>query len=123
MTGLIVAGLVGGLIAGLLGVGGGIIFVPALVVFVGASQVGAEATSLLAILPVAIVGAWRQGSYGNLRLKEGLGLGLLSIAGAVAGVALSNVIPQRGLELGFAVLSLAIAVQMVVRTRRADTEG
>jgi len=123
MTGLIVAGLVGGLIAGLLGVGGGIIFVPALVVFVGASQVGAEATSLLAILPVAIVGAWRQGSYGNLRLKEGLGLGLLSIAGAVAGVALSNVIPQRGLELGFAALSLAIAVQMVVRTRRADTEG
>ena len=123
MMGLIAAGLVGGLIAGLLGVGGGIIFVPALVVFVGASQVGAEATSLLAILPVAIVGAWRQGSYGNLRLKEGLGLGLLSIAGAVAGVALSNVIPQRGLELGFAALSLAIAVQMVVRTRRADTEG
>ena len=123
MMGLIAAGLVGGLIAGLLGVGGGIIFVPALVVFVGASQVGAEATSLLAILPVAIVGAWRQKSYGNLRLKEGLGLGLLSIAGAVAGVALSNVIPQRGLELGFAVLSLAIAVQMVVRTRRADTEG
>ena len=123
MTGLIVAGLVGGVIAGLLGVGGGIIFVPALVVFVGASQVGAEASSLLAILPVAIVGAWRLKSYGNLRLKEGLGLGLLSIAGAVGGVALSNVIPQRGLELGFAALSLAIAVQMVVRTRRADAEG
>lgn len=123
MMGLIAAGLVGGVIAGLLGVGGGIIFVPALVVFVGASQVGGEATSLLAILPVAIVGAWRQESYGNLRLKEGLGLGLLSIAGAVGGVALSNVIPQRGLELGFAVLSLAIAVQMVLRTRRAGAEG
>jgi hypothetical protein len=122
MMGLVAAGLVGGVIAGLLGVGGGIIFVPALVVFIGASQVGAEATSLLAILPVAIVGAWRQSRYGNLRLKEGLGLGVLSIAGAIAGVALSNVIPQRGLELGFAVLSLIIAAQMVSRTRRAGAE-
>ena len=123
MIGLVVAGLVGGVIAGMLGVGGGIVFVPALVVFVGASQIGAEATSLLAILPVAVVGAWRQNAYGNLRLREGVGLGVLSIAGAVGGVALANVIPQRGLELGFAILSLAIAAQLVARTRRAGPES
>ena len=62
MTSLVVAGLLGvaaGLLAGLFGVGGGILFVPTLALVLGLTQVHAEATSLLAILPTALVGSWR----------------------------------------------------------------
>ena len=74
----ILIGLLGGAVAGLMGVGGGILFVPALVIFLDQSQVHAEATSLLAIIPVAIVGTWRQIGYGNVRLQHAAAIGLLS---------------------------------------------
>jgi uncharacterized protein len=119
---LILCGLAAGLLSGMLGVGGGVLFVPALVVAVSATQLEAEATSLLAILPVAVVGAWSQSRYGNLRLKEGLLIGALSIVGAVGGVALANALPERALELAFAALSLAIAAQLVYRVRRRVRE-
>ena len=63
-------GVAGGVTGGLLGVGGGILFVPALVLFLGLSQLAGEATSLLAIVPVAILGAWRQHGYGNVRRMQ-----------------------------------------------------
>ena len=91
-----------GLVAGLLGVGGGTLFIPGLVLLAGLSQVDAEATSLLAIVPVALVGAWRQARYGNLRLRDGVVLGVLAVPGSVAGVALANVLPERAVELAFA---------------------
>ena len=109
----ILAGFAGGVVAGMLGVGGGVVFVPALVIFVGLSQLDAEATSLLAIIPVAIAGAWRQHRYGNLRVRDGLVVGVLAIPGAVAGVALANVVPERVLEIGFGVLLLFVAGQLV----------
>ncbi|MFN8131967.1 MAG: sulfite exporter TauE/SafE family protein [Solirubrobacteraceae bacterium] len=118
MIWLVLTGLAAGLLSGMLGVGGGVLFVPALVVAVAATQVEAEATSLLAILPVAVVGAWSQRRYGNVRLKEAGLIGVLSIAGAVGGVALANALPERALKLAFAALSLAIAVQLVLRVRR-----
>ena len=110
---LMLVGLGAGLIAGLFGVGGGIMFVPALVLFAGLSQLEAEATSLLAIVPVATMGAWRQHRYGNLRLRAGLLIGAIAVAGSVAGVLIANVVPERGLELGFAALLLFTAVQVV----------
>lgn len=113
-------GLAAGVLAGMLGVGGGILFVPALVIFLGFSQLDAEATSLLAIVPVAVVGAWRQRRYGNLRLGEGLALGVLSVAGALGGVVAANAVPQRALEVGFAALALVIAAQLVRRSLRHD---
>lgn len=113
-------GLAAGVLAGMLGVGGGILFVPALVIFLGFSQLDAEATSLLAIVPVAVVGAWRQRRYGNLRLGEGLALGVLSVAGALGGVVAANAVPQRALEVGFAALALVIAAQLVRRSLRDD---
>jgi uncharacterized membrane protein YfcA len=113
-------GLAAGVVAGMLGVGGGILFVPALVIFLGFSQLDAEATSLLAIVPVAVVGAWRQRGYGNLRLGDGLALGGLSVAGALGGVVAANSVPQRALELGFAALALVIAAQLVRRGLRED---
>ncbi|HEY7266330.1 MAG TPA: sulfite exporter TauE/SafE family protein [Solirubrobacterales bacterium] len=113
-----IMGFAGGIIGGLLGVGGGILFVPALVIFMNESQVGAEATSLLAIVPVAIVAVWRQLGYGNVRVREGLVIGALSPVGVGIGVVASNQISQRALELIFAGLALVIAAQLLYRAFR-----
>jgi uncharacterized membrane protein YfcA len=108
-------GIAAGVLSGLFGVGGGIVFVPALVVFFDLGQVDAEATSLIAMIPVALVGAYRQHRYGNLRLRDGTVIGLLSAGGGAAGVALANVLPERALEIAFAGLMLVIAAQLVRR--------
>jgi uncharacterized membrane protein YfcA len=113
-------GVMAGVIAGLLGVGGGILFVPAMTIFLGFSQLHAEATSLVAIVPVSVVGAWRQHRYGNLRVREGAVLGVLSVAGVVGGVAAANVVPERALEVAFALIMLAIAAQLVRRVLTED---
>ena len=115
----IVMGFAGGVISGLLGVGGGILFVPALTLVISLTQVKAESTSLLAIIPVALVGAARQYRYGNVRLREGVILGALSALGVLGGVALANSLPQRALKLGFAALMLIVAVQFLRRFAQA----
>jgi uncharacterized membrane protein YfcA len=114
----IALGVVAGVVAGLLGVGGGILFVPALVFFRDLGQVDAEATSLLAIVPVALVGTWRQWGYGNVRLREAALVGAVAVPGASLGVVVANLLPERALEIAFAVLLLAIAGQLVARTAR-----
>jgi uncharacterized protein len=108
-------GFAGGVTGGLLGVGGGVMFVPALVFFLGLSQLAGEATSLLAIIPVAILGAWRQHGYGNVRLREGVAIGALSVPGVLLGAVLAEELPERALELGFAALQLFFAVTLVRR--------
>jgi uncharacterized protein len=113
-------GFLGGMLGGLLGVGGGVIFVPALAIFMDETQVRAEATSLLAIVPVAIVAVWRQRGYGNVRVREGLVIGALSPVGVGIGVVVSNAVSQRALELIFAGLALVIAAQLLIRALRPD---
>jgi uncharacterized membrane protein YfcA len=112
-------GMLGGMVGGLLGVGGGILFVPALAIFLDKSQLDAEATSLLAIVPVAIVGTWRQSGYGNVRLRDGMLIGALSVLGVGLGVVVANAIPQRALELSFAALALLMATQLLRRALAA----
>ena len=112
LTGLIALSFVAGVSGGLLGVGGGIVFVPVLVVFAHLTQLEAVATSLVAIVLVAVVGTVRQRGYGNVRLRDGLLIGVLSPFGVVAGVVLANVLPERVLELSFAGLQLAFALQL-----------
>jgi uncharacterized protein len=112
-VGALLVGFAAGVVSGMLGVGGGILFVPALVIFLGLSQVDAEATSLLAIIPVALVGAASQRRYGNLRLRDAVVLGALAVPGAVAGVAVVNAIPERVVEVLFALLMLYVASRMV----------
>jgi uncharacterized membrane protein YfcA len=112
-------GFAGGVLGGLVGVGGGILFVPALAVFLDESQLHAQATSLLAIVFVAAVGVWRQRGYGNVRLRDGLLVGALSPLGVAIGVGISNAVPQRTLELLFAALVLIIAAQLVRRSLAA----
>ena len=120
MSGAIAIGLAGGIIAGLLGVGGGVVFVPGLVIFLGLGQHQAEATSLLSIVPVAIVGTYRQDRYGNVRRRDALMLGLLSVAGAASGVALANALSGEVLRDGFAVMIIIVAAQLTRRALRDD---
>lgn len=112
----ILLGLLAGAVGGLVGVGGGILFVPALAIFMGQSQLEAEATSLVAIVLVAIVGAWRQHGYGNVRPRDALVIGVLSPLGVVAGTVLANNVSERTLEVGFACLVLYFAAQLVRRS-------
>ena len=118
MIGAVAIGLAAGIIAGLLGVGGGVLFVPGLVFFLGLNQHHAEATSLLAIVPVALVGTYRQDRYGNVRRADALTLGLLSLAGAAAGVALANALSGTVLRDAFAALMVIVAAQLVHRALR-----
>src|ERR1700750_1708585 len=99
VAGVIAIGVAAGVVAGMLGVGGGILFVPALVLFADLNQVDAEATSLLAIVPVALVGAVRQRAYGNVRLGDAALVGGLSAAGVTLGVVVANAVPERALEV------------------------
>jgi uncharacterized protein len=112
-------GFIGGAVGGLLGVGGGVVFVPALVIFLDHSQLTAESTSLFAIVPVAIAGVARQRQYDNVRIADGLLIGLLSVPGVAAGVLISNAVSQRALELAFAALLIVVACQLVVRALRS----
>ena len=119
MIAAIAIGFAAGVVSGLLGVGGGILFVPALTLALSLSQIKAEATSLLAVIPVALVGAGRQYQYGNVRLREAAVLGALSALGVLGGVALANVLPERVLRFGFAALLLVVAAQFLRRWYRA----
>ena len=107
--------LAGGLAGGLVGVGGGVLFVPALTIFLGLSQIEGESTSLLMIVIVALVGAVRQNAYGNLDLRAALIIGVLSPLGVLVGVIVANELSQRALELSFAALALYVAYGLVRR--------
>ncbi len=122
MIGAIAIGIAGGIVAGLLGVGGGVLFVPGLVLFLKLGQHQAEATSLLAIVPVAIAGTIRQDRYGNVHRVDAIMVGALSLAGAIAGVALANALSGRALRVAFALLILLVAAQLVRATLRETGE-
>jgi uncharacterized membrane protein YfcA len=113
-------GLVGGALAGLFGVGGGIVFVPALALVLGLAQLHAEASSLLAILPTALVGTWRQRRYGNVDGKVALAVGLASIGGVQVGVLLAESLPEGILRRLFGALLLVTAAHFAWRTWRGS---
>jgi uncharacterized membrane protein YfcA len=110
-------GAVAGILAGLFGVGGGILFVPTLLAL-GLSQLHAEATSLLAIIPTVAAGTWRQRRYGNIRWRAALVLGIASIGGVEGGAVLATHLPEHTLRKLFAVLVLVTAAQIAWRARR-----
>jgi uncharacterized protein len=114
---VVAIGFVGGVLAGLFGVGGGIVFVPALALVLGLTQLHAEASSLLAILPTALVGTWRQRAYGNVSLRVAAAVGIGSVAGVQAGVALAESLPESVLRRLFGVLVIVSAAQIAWRAR------
>jgi uncharacterized membrane protein YfcA len=113
----ILLGLTAGVLAGLFGVGGGILFVPTLT-WLGLTQLHAEASSLLAIIPTVLVGVWRQQRYGNVRWRASLTMGVASVAATVAGAQVAESLPEHVLRKLFAVLLLATAAQIAWRARR-----
>ena len=120
--GIVVAalGFVAGALAGLFGVGGGILFVPALTLVVGLPQLRAEGASLLAIIPVSLLGSWRQQKAGTVRWGAAAVMGTASVATAVIGAFIADATPPRTLRLLFALLMLATAAQLGWRAHRAD---
>jgi uncharacterized membrane protein YfcA len=112
-----VLGVVAGVLSGLFGVGGGILFVPILT-WIGLSQLHAEASSLLAIIPTVLVGVWRQQLYGNVRWRSAAVLGVASIAATVGGAQLAVSLPESTLRRLFALLMLGTAGQIAWRARR-----
>lgn len=120
IAGTLAIGFAAGMASGMLGIGGGLLFVPGLVLLLGETQLRAEATSLLAIIPVAIVGATRQKSYGNLRLRDALTIGVLSPVGVFGGVALANVVSDKLLSYLFAAMLLYFAYGLARRAIKPD---
>jgi uncharacterized membrane protein YfcA len=112
------AGLAGGVLAGLFGVGGGIVYVPTLALGLGLAQLEAEATSLLAILPTVAAGALSQHRYGNVFWRASVVLGLAGVAGVLGGVWLARAIPEADLRRLFGALMIAVAAQVAWRAIR-----
>ncbi len=113
-------GAVTGVTAGLFGIGGGIILVPALIVLFGYSDLLAKGTSLLAMVPTAAVGSLANLRAGQVDLRAGAVVGLAATAASFVGVALAFLVPPRWSSGLFAALILAAAAQMVVRMVRVS---
>jgi hypothetical protein len=111
-------GLAAGVMSGLFGVGGGILFVPALVAL-GLGQLDAQGTSLLAILPTVAAGTWNQRRYGNLRVRTAIVVGLASIVGVEVGARIVLELPESAVRRLFAVLLFAVAAQLLWRAHRS----
>ena len=114
----VLLGVAAGILSGLFGVGGGILFVPTLTAL-GLSQLHAEASSLLAIIPTVMVGVWRQQRYGNVRWRPAVIIGVASIGAAVAGAQVAESLPEATLRKLFAVFLLVTAAQIAWRARKS----
>jgi uncharacterized protein len=113
----LVLGFGAGTLSGLFGVGGGVLFVPTLVLVVGLSQLDSQATSLAAMIPVVVFGAWQQSKAGNVRWKAGLAVGLTSVIGVLGGAALATSLGDELLRVLFAFFLLFVAAQLLWSTR------
>ena len=111
-------GVAAGILAGLFGVGGGILFVPTLTLGLGLTQLHAEASSLLAIIPTVAAGTWRQQRYGNVRWRPAVVIGLAAVAGVEGGVVVAEHLPEHALQRLFGALMIVVAVQVAWRARK-----
>jgi uncharacterized membrane protein YfcA len=112
----VVLGAVAGVLAGMFGVGGGILFVPTLT-WLGLTQVHAEASSLFAIIPTVVVAVWRQQRHGYVRWSAALVIGVASIGAAVGGAQAAKSLPESTLRKLFACFMLLAAAQIAWRVR------
>jgi uncharacterized membrane protein YfcA len=110
-------GLAAGVLSGLFGVGGGILFVPTLVAL-GLGQIDAQATSLLAIIPTVAAGAWNQRRYGHLRVQSAIVVGLASVAGVEVGARIATGISEGTLRRMFGILLFFVAGQLAFQAYR-----
>jgi uncharacterized membrane protein YfcA len=112
-------GLTAGVLAGLLGIGGGVLMVPAMVLLMAYDQHVAQGTSLLVIIPAALAGSWTHHRAGRLSLRDAGALAIGGVAGALLGSLTALSLDEVLLQRLFAVLLIAVAIRMLlVRPRR-----
>lgn len=114
MLKLAAIGAAAGAFSGLFGVGGGTIIVPLLILWFGFGERVATGTSLVAIAVIALFAAVGQGLYGNVKLLDGLLIGIPAVAGVVVGTGLQQRLPERGIALAFAALLTGMAIELIV---------
>jgi uncharacterized membrane protein YfcA len=112
---VLAVGFLAGTIAGVFGVGGGVVFVPSLVFIFGMTQTDANATSLIAIVPVALVGSYRNYRYGNVVVREALWIGVVALPAALVGGYVANRIPEEALRFLFVGLAVYVGYRMARR--------
>jgi uncharacterized membrane protein YfcA len=108
-------GTLAGLLSGLFGVGGGVVIVPLLILWLGFGEREATGTSLAAIVVIAAVATAVHGAYGNVHLREGMLVGVPAVVGVIAGTELQRRISTRAISLIFAVLLAATAIDLLLR--------
>ncbi|NDD61823.1 MAG: sulfite exporter TauE/SafE family protein [Actinobacteria bacterium] len=115
---LVVVGFVSGVLAGLLGIGGGIVMVPALMLLGGISAVLAKGTSLAAIVPTSVMGTWRNRKSANVDVRAGATIGIAGAATAVVGGVIAEALPERAAAVSFAVLMVAVCARLALAMRQ-----
>ncbi|HEX5893331.1 MAG TPA: sulfite exporter TauE/SafE family protein [Solirubrobacterales bacterium] len=111
---LAVIGTAAGAFSGLLGVGGGSVIVPLLIVWLGFGEREATGTSMMAIVVIAALAVSLQAAYGNVDPANAALVGVPAIAGVVVGTAVQQRVPERLISLLFAALLIVIAVELIV---------
>ena len=118
---LVLIGLVTGTLAGLLGIGGGVVMVPAMVVFFNELNVVAKGTSVAVIIPTSIMGTWRNWKADNVDLRVAGIVGVAGIVSAIGGGIIADHMSQDLSNILFASLVLVVAIRMIFDLRRDST--
>ncbi len=123
LLGLLAVGVAAGFFAGLLGVGGGVVVVPAMVLFLGFDQHVAQGTSLVVMIPAALVGSWTNYRRGSLSLRDALLLAVGGVIGALGGslfaLSLDDVVLRRLFALFLIVIAARMLLPRLIRDREA----
>jgi uncharacterized protein len=120
---LITLGLVAGALAAALGLGGGVIFVPSLVVLFGFEQHLAQGTSLAVIFPTAIVATVAHARMGSVRWPLAIPVGIAGIVGAVVGARVALLLDADLLRRMFGVFLVLLAARMAWRAWRINDQS
>lgn len=118
VVGLVALGLLSGTLAGLLGVGGGVIMVPAMVILFSIPAAVAKGTSLLVIIPTSVVATRRNVRNGNAELTTAAAVGLAGVVSAFAASKISVGLDESTSNTLFAALLAAVAIRMYLQTLR-----
>ena len=118
LLGYVGTGLLMGVLSALVGIGGGVVMVPVLVLGFGFTPHEAQGTSLAVMVPVSLVGAWRHARRGYTDWRAGLVLGVGGVVGAPLGALLAQAVAEEWLQRIFALLLVYSAVQLILRARQ-----
>ena len=116
---LLAIGVAAGLLAGLLGIGGGVLMVPAMVLLLGMDQHVAQGTSLLVIIPAAALGSFTHHRHGRLALRDAAGVAIGGVLGAALGSITALSLDEELLQRLFAILILVVAARLLMTGRSA----